>query len=46
MVWPNRKEALQSSGVVFAFVIAMALVLWFIDAALMSVVKIMMNQDI
>lgn len=46
VVWPNRKEALQTSGVVFAFVIAMALFLWFIDAALMSVVKIMMNQDI
>ena len=46
VVWPNRKEALQSSGVVFAFVIAMALFLWFIDAALMSVVKIMMNQGI
>ncbi len=46
VVWPNRKEALQTSGVVFAFVIAMALFLWLIDAALMSLVKLMMNQDI
>lgn len=45
VVWPGRKETLQTSGVVFAFVIAMALFLWLIDAGLMSVVKIMMNQD-
>ncbi|SFF15521.1 preprotein translocase subunit SecE [Nitrosomonas sp. Nm166] len=46
VVWPSRKEALQTSGVVFAFVIVMALFLWFIDAALMSLVKLMMDQDI
>lgn len=46
VVWPSRKEALQTSGVVFAFVIAMALFLWFIDAALMSLVKFIMNQDV
>lgn len=46
VVWPSRKETLQTSGVVFAFVIAMALFLWMIDAALMSLIKIMMNQDV
>ncbi len=46
VVWPSRKEALQTSGVVFAFVIAMALFLWFIDAALMSLVKLMMDQNV
>ena len=46
VVWPNRKEALQTSGVVFAFVIAMALFLWLIDAALMSLVKLMMDQNV
>ena len=45
VVWPSRKETFQTSGVVFAFVIAMALFLWFIDSALMSLVKLMMNQD-
>ncbi|SEG18839.1 preprotein translocase subunit SecE [Nitrosomonas ureae] len=45
VVWPNRKESLQTSGVVFAFVVVMALFLWLIDAALMSLVKLMMNQD-
>ena len=46
VVWPNRKEALQTSGVVFAFVIVMALFLWLIDAALMSLVKLMMDQNV
>ena len=46
VVWPNRKETLQTSGVVFAFVVAMALFLWLIDAALMSLVKLMMDQDV
>ncbi len=45
VVWPSRKESLQTSGVVFAFVVVMALFLWLIDAALMSLVKLMMNQD-
>ena len=45
VVWPSRKETLQTSGVVFAFVVAMAVFLWFIDSALMSLVKLMMNQD-
>lgn len=46
VVWPNRKETLQTSGVVFAFVIAMALFLWLIDAVLMSIVKLTMGQDV
>ncbi|WP_295628375.1 preprotein translocase subunit SecE [uncultured Nitrosomonas sp.] len=45
VVWPSRKESLQTSGVVFAFVVVMAIFLWLIDAALMSLVKLMMNQD-
>ncbi|UJP05613.1 MAG: preprotein translocase subunit SecE [Nitrosomonas sp.] len=46
VVWPSRKEALQTAGVVFAFVIAMALFLWMVDAALMSLLKILMDRDI
>jgi len=45
VVWPSRKESLQTSGVVFAFVVVMAIFLWLIDAALMSLVRLMMNQD-
>jgi preprotein translocase subunit SecE len=30
-VWPSRKETLQTTGVVFAFVLVMAIMLWFTD---------------
>ena len=28
VVWPTRKETLQTTGIVFAFVVVMALFLW------------------
>ena len=34
VVWPSRKEALQMTGYVFAFVIVMALFLWVTDKTL------------
>jgi preprotein translocase subunit SecE len=34
VVWPSRKEALQMTGYVFAFVVVMALFLWFTDKTL------------
>ena len=34
VVWPTRKEALQMTGYVFAFVIVMALFLWVTDKTL------------
>lgn len=46
VVWPSRKETLQMSGIVFAFVVAMAAFLWLVDAGLMSIVKLTMDQDI
>ncbi len=46
VVWPSRKETLQMSGIVFAFVVAMALFLWLVDAGLMSIVRVTMEQDI
>lgn len=44
VVWPTRKETVQTSGVVFAFVIAMALFLWLVDAGLLAAVKAIMGQ--
>lgn len=44
VVWPTRKETIQTSGVVFAFVIAMALFLWLVDAGLLAAVKAIMGQ--
>ncbi len=34
VVWPTRKEAMQMTGIVFAFVVVMALVLWMTDKSL------------
>ena len=34
VVWPSRKEALQMTGYVFAFVFVMALFLWMTDKTL------------
>lgn len=34
VVWPTRKESLQMTGYVFAFVVLMALFLWFTDKTL------------
>jgi len=39
VVWPTRKETLQTTGIVFAFVVVMALFLWMVDASLLWVVK-------
>ena len=39
VVWPTRKETLQTTVVVFGFVITMALFLWVVDASLLWVVK-------
>ena len=34
VVWPDRKETLQTTAAVFAFVFTMALFLWFVDKGL------------
>ena len=34
VVWPTRKESLQTAGIVFAFVLVMALFLWVSDKTL------------
>ena len=39
VVWPTRKEALQTTGVVFLFVFVMALFLWMVDAGLLWVTQ-------
>jgi preprotein translocase subunit SecE len=34
VVWPSRKETIQTTGVVFAFVVVMAIMLWLTDKTL------------
>ncbi|NYT83800.1 preprotein translocase subunit SecE [Alcaligenaceae bacterium] len=34
VVWPTRKETTQMTGIVFAFVVVMGILLWVVDKAL------------
>lgn len=34
VVWPSRKETMQTTGIVFAFVLVMAIMLWLTDKSL------------
>ena len=45
VVWPTRKETLQTTGVVFAFMVVMALFLWMVDAGLLWVVRKLLGQS-
>lgn len=45
VVWPTRKETLQTTGVVLLFAIVMALFLWAVDASLMMVVNMLMGRS-
>ena len=44
VVWPTRKETLQTTGIVFAFVVVMAMFLWMVDASLLWVGKKLLGQ--
>ena len=39
VVWPTRKETIQTTAIVFLFVVVMALFLWAVDASLLWIVK-------
>ena len=45
VVWPTRKETLQTTGIVFAFMVVMALFLWIVDAGLLWAVKRLLGQS-
>jgi len=45
VVWPSRKETYQTTGVVFLFVVLMALFLWLVDAGLLWLVKMVMGRS-
>ncbi len=44
VVWPTRKETLQTTGVVFAFVFVMAVFLWIVDAGLLWITQRLLGQ--
>src|SRR6185436_6796964 len=39
VVWPTRKETMQTTGIVFLFVITMAVFLWGVDSILLLILK-------
>jgi preprotein translocase subunit SecE len=45
VVWPTRKETLQTTGIVFAFVVVMAFFLWAVDSSLLWIVKKLLSQS-
>ena len=44
VVWPTRKETLQTTGVVFVFVFVMAIFLWIVDAGLLWITQRLLGQ--
>jgi preprotein translocase subunit SecE len=44
VVWPTRKETLQTTGIVFVFVVIMALFLWAVDSSLLWIVQKFLGQ--
>jgi preprotein translocase subunit SecE len=45
VVWPTRKETVQTTGIVFALVVVMAIFLWIVDVSLLSLVKLLMGRS-
>jgi preprotein translocase subunit SecE len=45
VVWPTRKETIQTTGIVILFAVVMALFLWMVDASLMLVVNKLMGRS-
>jgi preprotein translocase subunit SecE len=44
VVWPSRKETIQTTGVVVALVIVMAIFMWIVDISLLWLVRIVMGR--
>lgn len=44
VVWPSRKETLQTTGIVFAFCVVTAIFLWIVDASLLYLVQLLMGR--
>ncbi len=45
VVWPTRKETVQTTGMVILFAVIMALFLWMVDATLMLAVNKLMGRS-
>ena len=45
MSWPTRKETMQTTAIVFAFVVVMALFLFAVDSTLAWIVKLLTGRS-
>jgi preprotein translocase subunit SecE len=45
VVWPTRKETIQTTAAVFALVVVMGIFLWIVDAALLWGVQFLMGRS-
>ncbi|MEQ1601919.1 MAG: preprotein translocase subunit SecE [Methylophilaceae bacterium] len=45
VVWPSRKETIQTTLVVFALVLLVAAFLWVVDIGFLWMVKMLMGRD-
>ena len=44
VVWPSRKETIQTTGAVFALVLVMGVILWVVDFSLMWFIKLILGR--
>lgn len=44
VVWPSRKETIQTTGAVFALVLVMGIILWVVDFSLMWFIKLILGR--
>ena len=44
VVWPSRKETIQTTSVVVVLVIVMAIFMWIVDISLLALVRMVMGR--
>ncbi|GBG16014.1 preprotein translocase subunit SecE [Novimethylophilus kurashikiensis] len=45
VVWPTRKETIQTTGAVFALVLVMGVILWVVDFSLLWFIKLILGRS-
>ena len=44
VVWPSRKETIQTTSAVFALVVLMGVILWVVDFSLLWMIKLILGR--
>ena len=45
VVWPSRRETIQTTIAVFVLVLVMAIFMWIVDVGFLSLVKVLMGRS-